>query len=236
MYLALASASALSVSGAPLSSAALAAEGLPIASSYPYVAHIPLVATTTVCAADSAAEAMVRATPGLGVGDRSTERVMVVGEDALLRSVDAVRGHLGNGGTVLVLAQRAGHAHLYPVAVDIVRIKADWGGTPFRYTTDDTVIRAFPRRSILHVHDADIAPEDIVVPYDRNQVVMVGVGVFKPMPRPANGIVVGAFTAGPGIVAVCQYRLETAVMADQTGTQTIFGDIASWATSLRPQR
>ena len=207
-----------------------------IASSYPYVAHTPLAATTTVCVADSAAKAMVQATPGLAVGDLSIDRVMVVGEDALRRSVDAVRDHLGNGGTALVLAHRADHAHLYPVALDIVRIKADWGGTPFRYSTDDTVIRAFPRRTILHVHDADIAPEDIVVPHDRHQVVVVGVGVFKPMPRPANGIVVGAFTAGPGILTVCQYRLETAVMADETGAQTIFGDIAWWATSLTRQR
>lgn len=207
-----------------------------IASSYPYTAHTPPATTTTVSVMDSAADAMVRATPGLAVGDDSIERVMVVGEDAALGSVEAVRDHLDNGGTVLLLAHRTEHAHLYPVALDIVGIKANWGGTPFRYTTDDTVIRAFARRSILHVHDADIAPEDIVVPHDRNQVLMVGVGVFKPMPRPANGIVVGAFTAGPGIVAVCQYRLETAVMACETGAQAIFGDIASWATSLRRQR
>ena len=137
------------------------------------------------------------------------EGVLLVAEGALDQQVaNELRSFVDAGGTGVVLAQPPDRAAMYPFATEIQTIRAEWGGTPFRFTTDDPGIRAFPQRTVLHVHDADIAPEAVIRVPD---IAKTAVGVFKPLPRPADGAVLAAVPSGQGVVVCCQYRLQAAI-------------------------
>lgn len=194
-------------------------------STYPIVVHGEGPARPiAVRLVDSTAAQLVAATPWLTAG---TGDVLLVGEGALADAWGDLNRHLQRKGVAVVLAQAVGP---YPGAHGLASIRTEWGGTPFRYTTDEPVVRAFPARTVLHVHDADIAPDAIVVP--AAPVAHAAVGLFKPPPRPANGLVLGALSTGGGVVVVCQYRLHDDALAGRVTAQGVLGDVLTWAQRL----
>lgn len=197
-------------------------------SSYPVVVHgTPPVVPITVQTADPAAARMVAATPWLREGPT---RLMLVGEDQMGEVGDDLSRHLSTGAVAVVMAQHSSCGPVYPGADALLEIRSEWGGTPFRYTTDTPVVRAFPPQAVLHVHDSDVAPDAVVVP--AAPVVAAAVGVFKPLPRQAAGLVVGALAVGGGTLVVCQYRLQTASASASATAQAVFADVVSWAHTL----
>ena len=201
-------------------------------STYPAVLHGgPPEDEITVTGADPAATSLISEVPWLAHGPSP---IMIVGEDQLEDGVPVVeiRGHLARGGAALVMAQGAGAA--YPGAQRLVEVKPQWSGTPFRYTTDTPVVRSFPRRAVLHVHDADIAPDTVIVP--AAAVAGAAVGIFKPPPRPAAGLVVGALAVDGGLLVVCQYRIAHALAGGAATAEAVFADIVSWTLGLCPAR
>lgn len=195
---------------------------------YPVTVHPPTGShAVAIATADATADELVGALPWLARTDDAA--LLLVGENALADASETLFDHLEAGGTAIVLAQGAdGPDH--PAARHLETIRAEWGGTPFRYTTDAPVVRAFPPRSVLDVHDADIAPDTIVVP--SSEPTHVAVGVFKPLPRPAAGLVVGAVPVSSGRVVVCQYRLHERTLAGGATAQAVLEDVVRWASAL----
>ena len=155
---------------------------------------------------------------------------MIVGENQLSDVRDQLARYLAKGAVAVVLAQHPSGGDTYPGTGGLLPIRTEWGGTPFRYTTDTPVIGSFPPRAVLHVHDADIAPDAILVP--AAPVTCAAVGVFKPPPRPAAGLVLGALEVGGGTLIACQYRLQAALAAGSATAEAVLADIVSWANEL----
>ena len=204
-------------------------------SSYPVVVHGDLPADAiAVQAAGPAAARLIAATPWLTEGARrlteGARPVMIVGEDQLSDVRDQLARYLAKGAVAVVLAQHPSGGDTYPGTGGLLPIRTEWGGTPFRYTTDTPVIGSFPPRAVLHVHDADIAPDAILVP--AAPVTGAAVGVFKPPPRPAAGLVLGALEVGGGTLIACQYRLQAALAAGSATAEAVLADIVSWANEL----
>lgn len=204
---------------------------------YPILVHTPTPTLAPTCAD----LVTVRGTPEQKVGlERFSaetndiapgEVVLLVAEGALDQQVaKELRAFVDAGGTGVVLAQPPNRAAMYPFATEIQTIRAEWGGTPFRFTTDDPGIRAFPQRTVLHVHDADIAPEAVIRVPD---VAQTAVGVFKPLPRPAHGAVLAAVPSGQGVVVCCQYRLQAAIQQGHHAASVVLEDIVRWALRQR---
>ena len=198
-------------------------------SKYPIVVHGQGQRTPRNVDFLGAAELVAKLREALGLEENADQlrELLVVAEDCLgVAEAAAVRAHVDRGGTALLLAQPPSRAHLYPFTADIIPIRADWGGTPFRYTTGESVISGYPLHSVLHVHDADIAPDAVVtVPNEAK----VAVGVYKPLPRPAAGAVVASVPVGAGTVVVCQYRLLEALANGSAAATPVLADILTWS-------
>lgn len=197
-------------------------------SAYPVVVHSDgPAAPVAVNAADPAASRLVASTPWLAT---RPSRLMLVGEDRLEQAGDRLLSHLASGAVAVVMAQRRSAGTFYTGVADTQQIRCEWGGTPFRYSTDAPIIGSFPQRTVLHVHDADIAPDTVLVP--TVPVVHAAVGVFKPPPRPAAGLVLGALDVAGGTIIACQYRLQAALESGSATAWAVFADIVSWANDL----
>lgn len=197
-------------------------------SEYPVIVHPPVPSTPVVMnSIDPLAAELIASTPGWSHSNEA--RLLLVGEGAWTQVQDAADTHLRSGGVALVMAQGANHSG-HPAAKRLEPIRSEWGGTPFRYTTDTPVVAAFPHRAVLDLHDADIAPDAVVVTSVAPST--VAVGVFKPPPRPAAGLVLGAVPVGRGIVVVCQYRLHNRAMAGGATARAVLDDVVRWAATL----
>jgi beta-glucosidase len=115
------------------------------------------------------------------------------------------REHLRSGGA-LVLVDPGGELIDQWSLGKTTTIAAEWGGTPFRYTTERGLGATMPPSTVLGLHDAGIAAPRVLEPPDPGAW-DVSVAVFKPPPRPANGLVVGHRRIGQGLLGVCTYDL-----------------------------
>ena len=204
-------------------------------SSYPVLIHrAPVPRAHRVALTDSpvdspAAVGVLEAAGVEVVGPGVEAEMLLVPEESLTAgTADQVRRLLRDGRLVVILAQGPEASFLYPTQVTIRPIGANWGGTPFRFTTREAAVAAYPPTTVLHVHDADIAPEAVIAtpgtPPDA-----VAVGVFKPPPRPATGVVVSATRCRHGTAVYCQYRLFEAIARGSPTAVAVMSDLLSWA-------
>jgi len=215
-------------------------DGTIISASYPIVVH-PETAVESVVVLDGTATteaAFARISSVTMSSDSETASTLIIGEDALgVESSARLREHLAAGAVAVVLAQSPELAHFYPFDVAIEPITAQWGGTPFRYTTDEPAIRGFPCRSVLHVHDAVIGPRSVISLADSAaHAAAVAVGVFKPLPQPASGMVVAAIGVGGGTAVVCQYRLEGPAVSGSATAVAALRDVVNWGIGFHESR
>lgn len=198
---------------------------------YPTIHHAPATheAHARLAVADPAAR---------DVADRldydidDTAPVLLVGEDAIGKIGRTLHDHLARGHTAVVLAQSASDLSDYPAATALDHVRTEWGGTPFRYTTDTPGIAAFTPRTVLHVHDADIAPDTLL--RTDAPIRYACVGVLKPPPLPARGLVLGAIEVGGGIIIVCQYRLHDPLLRGSATAHSVLTDVVELAHTLAP--
>ena len=114
---------------------------------------------------------------------------------------------LQGGASVLVLAQDIEKSRFLPVSVEAIASTTEWGGTDFHFTSEDSKI--FSPSTILTIEDLNIRPD--VIFSNAGQAVWPAIthaGVFKPMPRPRTGYIVGEMSVGKGRLITCQYRLN----------------------------
>lgn len=161
-----------------------------------------------------------------------TAPILLVGEESIGGIGNALHDHLARGHVAVVMAQTAADLAAYPGAAALVHVRTEWGGTPFRYTTDTPGIRSFPPRTVLHIHDADIAPDTLVRP--DAAVRYACVGVLKPPPRPASGLVLGAIAAGGGTIVVSQYRLHDPLLQGSATAHALLADVIDLAKAFVP--
>jgi hypothetical protein len=158
--------------------------------------------------------------------------VLVVGEGALdAAAASEVQRALDQGHTVVLLAQGPDNAEHFPVKAAIAPLTTEWGGTDFHFTTDTHVLDGFPDRAVLDVHDMRMRPEHIITELEDGTpwAEITVVGLFKPMPRPRNGLIIGSSGVGPGRLITCQYRLTEAVLTGEPAARGVLHDVLAWA-------
>jgi hypothetical protein len=177
------------------------------------------------------------------VGARpGTRGPFVVAEHRLDAKVGAeVRGRLGAGETVLMLAQPPEAAEHYPLPTEVAPVETEWGSSVFHFTTDSGALPSLPRRNVLVAEESTIQARSVIV--------RMGAGSFpdepvviayKPVPGSITGWVVGAQRAGPGRLVCCQYRLTARAAAGDAAARALLADLVRWAaaprerTELRP--
>lgn len=132
----------------------------------------------------------------------------IVGENALTPELgDVINARLHEGASVLVLAQSIGTSEFLPVDVGAISSTTEWGGTDFHFTTENSEV--FPPNTILTIEDLNIRADVI---FSRNGELawpeVTYAGVFKPLPRPRTGYILGRMNIGRGKLITCQYRLN----------------------------
>lgn len=155
----------------------------------------------------------------LGAQQSETSTSYVVGEGALTPEIGLqVKTLLENGANVLVLAQTIETSAHMPIQVEAISSTTEWGGTDFHFTTADSHL--FGENLVLVSEDLNIRP-DVIFSKSVNGMwpEQTHVGVFKPMPRPRQGYIVGVERVGTGRLITCQYRLNET--ADLISTQAI---------------
>jgi hypothetical protein len=143
---------------------------------------------------------------------------------------------LGDGETVVVLAQHRDAGSAYPVPAEIVDVETVWGSTVFHFTTDSGSLPSLPRRTVLVAEDSTIQATSIVVRLggeawpDVPEVI-----AYKPPPNAVTGRIVGAHRVGPGRLIVCQYRLVEPATNGDAAALAVLGDLVTWAADPPPR-
>jgi hypothetical protein len=144
----------------------------------------------------------------LGIENDLTSRNYLVGENALTPEIGAqIAQLLDEGNSVLVLAQDIEHSQFLPVQVKAIASTTEWGGTDFHFTSQGS--RLFSPSKVLTIEDINIRPDVIYSRAgDAEWPEITHAAVFKPMPRPRTGFIVGEMKVGKGRLIMCQYRLN----------------------------
>lgn len=155
----------------------------------------------------------------LGAQHSDTSMNYVVGEGALTSEIGLqVKSLLEAGANVLVLAQTIETSVHMPIHVEAISSTTEWGGTDFHFTTADSGL--FGENLVLVAEDLNIRPDVIFAKSAEGMwPETTHVGVFKPMPRPRKGYIVGVERVGKGRLITCQYRLNAT--AELRSTQSI---------------
>jgi hypothetical protein len=162
----------------------------------------------------------------LGIENDSTSRNYLVGENALTPEIGThIANLLEEGNSVLVLAQDIELSQFLPLQVKAIASTTEWGGTDFHFTSQDS--RLFSPSKILTIEDINIRPDVIYSSAgDTDWPEITHAAVFKPLPRPRTGYIVGEIKVGNGRLIMCQYRLN------QTHQLASTRDIASSIINL----
>ncbi len=174
-----------------------------------------------------------RPDPGAGA---SAPGVLVIEEGAL----DAHRGrtlaeHLADGGRALVLAQQPQAAAHYPVPVTLRPVTTEWGGTDFHFTTDVPALPFLPPRQVLATEDLGLRPTALITGIEGTPwATTTAVGLYKPLPLPNQGTVVGSLDVGPGRLVVCQYSLARAERRGHPLASAARRALVAWAAAGAP--
>lgn len=144
----------------------------------------------------------------LGIKSDSMSKNYVVGENALTKEIgNQIEKLLQEGESVLVLAQDIEHSKFLPLPVKAIASTTEWGGTDFHFTSGKS--KLFSTNSILTIEDINIRPDVIYsMAGDTTWPDITHAAVFKPMPRPRTGYIVGEKVIGAGRLIMCQYRLN----------------------------
>lgn len=159
----------------------------------------------------------------IGFSHDSTSSRYVVGENALnLQLGETIKNLLSQGASILVLAQDIEKSKYLPIDVQAIASTTEWGGTDFHFTTSHS--RVFTPDSVLTIEDLNIRPDAIYSSAgSKTWPDVTHAGVFKPMPRPRTGYIVGEMRIGAGTLITCQYRLNET--RDLASTQDIAASI-----------
>lgn len=164
----------------------------------------------------------------LGVSHTEDSHIYIVGEGALTDVVKKrVEALLAASATVLILAQNLQSSANMPFDVGAISSTTEWGGTDFHFTTKNSDL--FGKNLVLGSQDLNIRPDVI---YSRAASGAwpeeTHVAVFKPMPRPRSGYIIGKEKVSAGILITCQYRLnDTHTLASTQGIARTILNIAS---------
>lgn len=152
---------------------------------------------------------------------------LVVGEGSLGRlTARQVRKCLDRGDRVVVLAQRPKAARHLPVPATAVALAAEWGSTPFLFTTDAVESGALPHRRVLTTEVLSVSPTAAWTSLNgRPWAEHTMVGVYKPFPGEVTGTVLGRLGVGPGTLWLCQLPLCAAVTAGDAAAAGILAAI-----------
>lgn len=170
---------------------------------------------------------------GASIGEAG---VTVVAEDALDGvTAHVVRDRLDAGEVVVVLAQPATAASLYPVEVELEALTSVWGSTVFRFTTDHGAIPSLPRRAVLVAEDSTVDATDVVTRVEGEVFPDTPVVIaYKPVPGALTGTVLGSHAVGGGRLVLCQYRLAPGAAAGGAAACALLADVLRWAALPRP--
>jgi glycosyl hydrolase family 2 len=159
--------------------------------------------------------------------------MMVVGEGAFDGAAGAlVRERLGEGGTVVVLAQEEGAAPHYPVPAALARVATAWGSTVFHFTCGQRALPSLPERAVLAGEDATFVPTHLLTRLGAaTWPATTLVGAFKPVPDPLAGPVVGVEPVGGGRLVTCQYRLAEPAGRGDPAAVAVLGELLRWAAA-----
>jgi hypothetical protein len=159
----------------------------------------------------------------------------VVAESAL----DAVAGAaigtlLGLGETILLLAQEPGSTRHLPFAATLSWLgtgwedsdDAGWGSSAYYFTTLAPWLRALPAATVLTTEAAALPPRCAFttirgLPWPDS----TAVGVYKPMPNPLQGALIGEVALGSGRLLFCQLPLAAATVAGDAFAAALLGDL-----------
>jgi hypothetical protein len=194
---------------------------------------IHVVATTGAVGTVNAADERTReAFAAAGVAT-DPDGVVVVAEDALNDGGnDVARRTLVDGGTVIVLAQRAEALSNAPIAIRGVDLQTEWGSSVFHFTTDAGATPSLPRRRVLVAEDSTIHARAAVVEVEGATFPTVPIVVaYKPDPGAITGTVVGEHRVGDGRLIFCQYRLVEPALVGDAAARAMLRDLAMWATA-----
>ena len=165
------------------------------------------------------------------VGARLGERgPTIVAEDALdPQLTDGLRARLSRGETVVVLAQPWEASPWYPTRLRLKPVETRWG-TGFLFTTDESALEAFPRRSVLAGEDATVHARAILVeiegrPFPEHPMVV------RYNPRYTTGAIVGAHPVGSGRLVFCQFRLARRALAGDVAARALLVDLVRFAAA-----
>jgi hypothetical protein len=186
----------------------LSSDGLEIASNVYEVPIYPESSQSSLKAVNFISDFGIDIFKKLGISNDPTSKKYIVGENALTSEVgDQISELLQGGASVLVLAQDIEKSRFLPVSVEAIASTTEWGGTDFHFTSEDSKI--FSPSTILTIEDLNIRPD--VIFSNAGQAAWPAIthaGVFKPMPRPRTGYIVGEMSVGKGRLITCQYRLN----------------------------
>ena len=146
-----------------------------------------------------------------------------------------VRDRLGQGETVVVLAQDGAAAGRFPVPVVLEPVETAWGSTVFHFTTTSGVLPSLPRRAVLAAEDSTVSATTVIAgidgrPFPDHPVVIA----YKPVPGALTATVVGSHAVGAGRLVVCQYRLTRRAVAGDSAALALLRDLVLWAGDPRP--
>lgn len=144
----------------------------------------------------------------LNIPNDEKSQFFVVGENALSPELGVkVKDLLDSGASVLVLAQSIENSRNFPQDMQAIVSTTEWGGTDFHFTTHGS--KLFQPDQILTIEDFNIRP-DVIFSNSGDSMWpdVTHAGVFKPMPRPRTGYIVGEKSYGAGRLITCQYRLN----------------------------
>lgn len=169
---------------------------------------------------------------GVVIGDQGP---MVVGEEELgPEAARQVRSCLGEGGTVVVLAQDVARSQHYPIPLTLQPVETVWGSSVFHFTTDSGAIASLSRRNVLVAEDSTVQARSVVLdidgaPFPDTPVVIA----YKPVPGALTGTVVGSHQVGAGRLVFCQYRLCGPAAKGDAAALALLADLLGWASVPR---
>lgn len=197
---------------------------------YPiHVVDLPAAPGSVCFVGDTATGALLA---DLG-GTLSADGLLVVGEQRLAADVaPLITARLSSGATVVVLAQDIDAARHYPVPVDLEPVTTGWGGVDYHFTTDTGALPSLPGCAVLATEDAALRPRVRISSIGgRRWPDVTAAGIYKPVPRAAQGLLVGAHRVGPGRLVVCQYRLSEPAARGDVAARSVLADVVCWGQS-----
>ncbi len=154
----------------------------------------------------------------------------IVAEEALEAGLtDELWARLRRGETVVVLAQPWEASRWYPSRLRLKPVETRWG-IGFLFTTDETALTAFPRRTVLAGEDATVHARAIVVEIDGRPFPEHPL-VVRYNPRYTTGAIVGAHPVGAGRLIFCQFRLARRAVAGDVAARALLVDLVRLAAA-----